>query len=158
IDKYTWEAFGSSYLPSELNAAYLLPQLEIADEINDRRREIWYRYYEGLSDLRDAGRIELPFVPEGCVHNGHIFYLKTKDLAERTALIGHLKERGILAVFHYIPLHSSPAGLKYGRFHGEDRFTTAESERLLRLPLYYSLTDAEADEVISEIHTFYGAK
>lgn len=155
VDKYTWVNHGSSYLPSELNAAYLYAQLEIADEINNYRLHVWNRYYEGLKDLMEAGKIELPVIPEGCVHNAHMFYIKAKDLTERTALISFLKENDILAVFHYIPLHSAPAGLKFGRFHGEDVYTTKESERLCRLPLYYGLTDEQVDYIISKVREFY---
>ncbi len=155
IDKYTWVDYGSSFLPSELNAAYLCAQLEKADEINDTRLARWEQYYQGLKPLEEAGRIELPVIPDGCVHNAHMFYIKTKDIAERQALIDALKAQDILAVFHYIPLHSSPAGLKFGRFHGEDVYTTKESERLLRLPMYYSLTEADVDEVVSVIKKFY---
>lgn len=155
IDKYTWVNYGSSYLPSDMNAAYLYAQLEKADEINDARLQIWNKYYEGLKDLADAGKIELPVVPEGCVHNAHMFYIKAKDLEERTGLISYLKQNEILAVFHYIPLHSAPAGLKYGRFHGEDVYTTKESERLCRLPLYYGLKDEQVDYIISKVKAFY---
>lgn len=155
IDKYTWVNYGSSYLPSDMNAAYLYAQLEKADEINDARLHIWNKYYEGLKELADAGKIELPVVPEGCVHNAHMFYIKAKDLEERTGLISYLKQNEILAVFHYIPLHSAPAGLKYGRFHGEDVYTTKESERLCRLPLYYGLKDEQVDYIISKVKAFY---
>lgn len=155
IDKYTWVNFGSSYLPSDMNAAYLYAQLEIADEINDYRLHIWNQYYEGLKDLSREDKIELPFIPETCVHNAHMFYIKAKDLEERTELIKFLGENGILAVFHYIPLHSAPAGLKFGRFHGEDNYTTKESERLCRLPLYYGLKDEEVSYIISKVKEFY---
>ncbi len=155
IDKYTWVEFGSSYLPSDMNAAYLYAQLEMADEINDARLAVWNQYYNGLADLQKEGRIELPFVPDHCVHNAHMFYIKAKDLAERTALIDFLKENGILAVFHYIPLHTAPAGLKYGRFHGEDVYTTKESERLCRLPLYYGLKEEEVSYIIGKVKEFY---
>ncbi len=155
VDKYTWVNHGSSYLPSELNAAYLYAQLEMADEINNARLHVWNRYYEGLKDLKEAGKIELPVIPKGCVHNAHMFYVKAKDLQERTALISFLKQNDILAVFHYIPLHSAPAGLKFGRFHGEDVYTTKESERLCRLPLYYGLTDEQVDYIISKVKEFY---
>ncbi len=155
IDKYTWVNYGSSYLPSDMNAAYLYAQLEMADEINNARLHIWDKYYEGLKELADAGKIELPVVPEGCVHNAHMFYIKAKDLEERTALIASLKANGVLAVFHYIPLHSAPAGLKFGRFHGEDVYTTKESERLCRLPMYYGLTDEQVDYIISQVKAFY---
>ena len=155
IDKYTWVNYGSSYLPSDMNAAYLYAQLEMADEINNARLYIWNRYYEGLKELAEIGKLELPVVPEGCVHNAHMFYIKAKDLEERTALISYLKENEILAVFHYIPLHSAPAGLKYGRFHGEDVYTTKESERLCRLPLYYGLTEEQVDYIISKVKAFF---
>ena len=155
IDKYTWVDYGSSFLPSELNAAYLMAQLDQADEINNARLARWEQYYRLLSPLAEEGRIELPVIPEGCVHNAHMFYIKTRDLEERQALIQALREQGILAVFHYIPLHSSPAGKKFGRFHGEDRYTTRESERLLRLPMYYSLTEENVNDVVSVIEEFY---
>ncbi len=155
IDKYTWVDFGSSYLPSDMNAAYLYAQLELADEINDARLHIWDSYYEGLRCLADAGKIELPVVPEGCVHNGHMFYIKAKDLQERTALISFLKANEIWSVFHYIPLHSAPAGLRFGRFHGEDVYTTKESERLCRLPMYYGLKDEQVAYIVSKVKEFY---
>ncbi|MCD7886286.1 MAG: dTDP-4-amino-4,6-dideoxygalactose transaminase [Clostridiales bacterium] len=155
IDKYTWVDYGSSYLPSDLNAAYLYPQLEDADKINDDRMATWNRYYEGLTPLAQAGKIELPVIPEGCVHNAHMFYIKCKDLEERTALIAFLKERDIYSAFHYIPLHTAPAGKRFGRFHGEDVYTTRESERLTRLPMYYGLTAEECQEVIDAVKEFY---
>ena len=155
IDKYTWVDYGSSFLPSELNAAYLMAQLDRADEINHARLARWEQYYRLLSPLAAEGRIELPVIPKECVHNAHMFYIKTRDLEERQALIQALREQGILAVFHYIPLHSSPAGRKFGRFHGEDRYTTRESERLLRLPMYYSLTEENVNDVVSVIEEFY---
>lgn len=155
IDKYTWVDYGSSFLPSELNAAYLMAQLDRADAINNARLARWEQYYRLLSPLAAEGRIELPVIPKDCVHNAHMFYIKTRDLEERQALIQALREQGILAVFHYIPLHSSPAGRKFGRFHGEDRYTTRESERLLRLPMYYSLTEENVNDVVSVIEEFY---
>ena len=156
IDKYTWVDFGSSYLPSELNAAYLYAQLEMADEIFDDRMRSWNRYYELLSPLAKEGKIELATIPEGCEHNAHMFYIKAKDLEERTALLSYLKEeKQILAVFHYIPLHSAPAGRQYGRFAGEDVYTTKESERLLRLPLYYGLKPEEVDYISEQVKAFY---
>lgn len=155
IDKYTWVDYGSSFLPSELNAAYLMAQLDQADAINHARLARWEQYYRLLSPLAAEGRIELPVIPKDCVHNAHMFYIKTRDLEERQALIQALREQGILAVFHYIPLHSSPAGKKFGRFHGEDRYTTRESERLLRLPMYYSLTEENVNDVVSVIEEFY---
>lgn len=155
IDKYTWVDYGSSFLPSELNAAYLMAQLDQADAINHARLARWEQYYRLLSPLAAEGRIELPVIPKDCVHNAHMFYIKTRDLEERQALIQALRDQGILAVFHYIPLHSSPAGRKFGRFHGEDRYTTKESERLLRLPMYYSLTEENVNDVVSVIEEFY---
>lgn len=155
IDKYTWVNQGSSYLPSDMNAAYLWAQLEMAEEINDARLAIWEQYKKELTPLAEAGKIELPTVPEHCVHNAHMFYIKTKDLEERTRLIDYLKENGILSVFHYIPLHSAPAGIKFGRFHGEDEHTTKESERLLRLPLYYGLKEEEVSYICEKVREFY---
>ncbi|MCD8145705.1 MAG: dTDP-4-amino-4,6-dideoxygalactose transaminase [Clostridiales bacterium] len=155
IDKYTWVDYGSSYLPSDLNAAYLYPQLEDADKINDDRMATWNRYYEELTPLAQAGKIELPVIPEGCVHNAHMFYIKCKDLEERTVLIAFLKERDIYSAFHYIPLHTAPAGKRFGRFHGEDVYTTKESERLTRLPMYYGLTAEDCQEVIDAVKDFY---
>ncbi|MBQ8970417.1 MAG: DegT/DnrJ/EryC1/StrS family aminotransferase, partial [Lachnospiraceae bacterium] len=157
IDKYTWVDAGSSYLPSELNAAYLWGQLEESSLIAEDRLRAWNRYYEALLPLRDEGRIELPVIPPECQHNGHIFYIKARDLEERTALLSYLKENGIGAVFHYIPLHSAPAGKKYGRFVGEDRYTTKESERLVRLPMYYGITEEETGFVVKKIKEFYGS-
>lgn len=156
VDKYTWVDFGDSYLPSELNAAYLWAQLEMADEINNDRLHSWYEYDAAFKPLEAAGKLVLPAVPEGCVHNAHMYYIKCKDLAERTALIRFLKERDILAVFHYVPLHSAPAGERFGRFDGEDRYTTAESDRLLRLPMYYGLTAEDRGRVIAAVKEFYG--
>lgn len=156
IDKYTWVNFGSSYLPSDMNAAYLYAQLEMAEEINDARMASWNHYYENLLPLAEQGVIELPHVPEGCVHNAHMFYIKAADIEERSKLIAFLKENGILAVFHYIPLHTAPAGLRFGRFHGEDRYTTAESERLLRLPMYYGLKPEEVEYICGKVKEFYG--
>ncbi len=155
IDKYTWVNYGSSYLPSDMNAAYMYAQLEIADEINNARLELWNRYYRNLEPLRLAGRIELPTVPEDCVHNAHMFYIKAADIRERTALIDYLKQKDILSVFHYIPLHTAPAGIKFGRFHGEDRYTTRESERLARLPMYYGLTLEQVDYICDAVKKFY---
>ena len=158
IDKYTWVEAGSSYLPSELNAAYLWAQLEIAEEINNNRIESWKRYYSGLKFLSDKELIELPYIPDNCEHNAHMFYIKARDLEERTRLIAYLKENEILAVFHYIPLHNSPAGQKYGRFSGVDKYTTSESERLVRLPLYYGLKENSIDFIIDTIVKFYKMK
>lgn len=155
VDKYTWVDMGSSYLPSEMNAAYLLAQLEEADMINDNRLASWDAYYELLSPLAESGRIDLPVIPEECAHNAHMFYIKTKDIEERTALASFLKENGILAVFHYVPLHSAPAGKKFGRFCGEDRYTTNTFERLLRLPMYYGLKPSEVEYIAEKIKEFY---
>lgn len=155
IDKYTWVNYGSSYLPSELNAAYLWAELEEADKVNENRLASWNHYYEGLSELSEQGKIDLPVVPEGCEHNAHMFYIKAKDLEERTRLISFMKEQGVGCVFHYIPLHSAPAGRKFGRFYGEDVYTTRESERLMRLPMYYGLETEQIDYVIDKIKEFY---
>jgi len=155
IDKYTWVNYGSSYLPSDMNAAYLWAQLEVADKITEARMHSWNSYYEQLKQLEDEGKAELPVVPEGCGHNAHMFYLKAKDLEERTRLIEYLKKEGVQAVFHYVPLHTAPAGQKFGRFCGEDRYTTKESERLLRLPMYYGLKEEEVSFVADRIKEFY---
>lgn len=155
VDKYTWVDFGDSYLPSELNAAYLWAQLQVADEINDNRLATWNAYYEAFKPLEEKGYIELPTVPVGCVHNAHMFYIKLKDLEERTDFIAKLKEQGVYCVFHYIPLHSAPAGHKFGRFDGEDEYTTKESERLVRLPLYYKLTQEDRDYVIKCVKQYF---
>ena len=154
IDKYTWIDAGSSYLPSELNAAYLWAQMEMAKDIYDDRMSSWNAYYEGFRDLRDKGILEIPVVPESCVHNAHMFYIKVSDLEERTKMIDYLKAHDVNAVFHYIPLHTAPAGVKYGEFRGEDRYTTKESERLIRLPLYYGL-GKDVEKVIDAVRKFY---
>jgi dTDP-4-amino-4,6-dideoxy-D-glucose transaminase len=158
VDKYTWVDKGSSYLPSELNAAYLYGQLENADLIYNDRMNTWNKYKELLQELADKNLIELQYIPEDCKHNAHMFYIKCKDLDERTSLIDFLKENNINAVFHYIPLHSAEAGLKFGRFHGEDKYTTKESERLLRLPFYYGLKEENVKYITSKIKEFYGKK
>lgn len=155
IDKYTWVNYGSSYLPSELNAAYLWAELEMADIINEDRLRSWNHYYEGLQYLAENGKIDLPCIPKECEHNAHMFYIKAKDLDERTKLISYMKEHGIGCVFHYIPLHSAPAGRRFGRFCGEDIYTTKESERLMRLPMYYGLKLEDIDRVIETIEKFY---
>ena len=155
IDKYTWVDMGSSYLPSEMNAAYLWAQLEQAEKINENRLCSWNMYYELLKSLEDKGRIELPNIPSECEHNAHMFYIKTRDIEERTALAAHLKEHGVLAVFHYVPLHSAPAGLKFGRFHGDDIYTTNTFERLLRLPMYYGLKADEVQYICETIQNYY---
>lgn len=155
VDKYTWVDFGDSYLPSELNAAYLWAQLCVADEINHDRIHSWNEYYKAFESLQKEGKVGLPAIPEGCVHNAHMFYLKCKNLEERTEFINYLKERDIQAVFHYVPLHSAPAGLKFGRFFGEDEHTTYESEKLVRLPLYYKLSSEDRKKVIDAVLAFY---
>lgn len=155
VDKYTWVDYGSSYLPSEMNAAYLWGQLQAADQINNDRLASWNDYYQALRPLEQAGKLELPAIPEGCVHNAHMFWVKCRNLEERTAFIQHLKDSGVLAVFHYIPLHSAPAGLRYGRFSGEDVYTTKESDRLVRLPLYYGLTAQDRQQVIQAVKAFF---
>ena len=155
VDKYTWVGYGSSYLPSELNSAYLWGQLQKADAINQNRLAAWRRYHDAFAPLAAAGQVQLPAVPEGCAHNAHMFYLKCADLAQRTALIRFLKEGGVQAVFHYIPLHSAPAGLRFGRFAGEDLYTTAGSEQLVRLPLYYGLAEQDQDTVIRRVLAFF---
>lgn len=156
VDKYTWVDYGSSYLPSDLNAAYLWAQLEKADEINNNRLESWNKYYSALKPLEDQGLIELPIIPNECEHNAHMFYVKLKNLKERTEFIKYLKENGVQSSFHYVPLHSAPAGIKFGRFDGEDQYTTTESERLTRLPMYYGLTDEDQKKVISNIYSYFG--
>ena len=157
VDKYTWVDFGDSYLPSELNAAYLWGQLEQADTINNDRLASWNAYNEAFQPLAAAGIVGIPTIPKGCVHNAHMYYLKCKDLQERTALIDYAKANGVQLVFHYVPLHSAPAGHKFGRFSGEDQYTTNESERLVRLPLYYGLQKDDISSVIHVIRKFYGA-
>jgi dTDP-4-amino-4,6-dideoxygalactose transaminase len=138
-----------------MNAAYLYAQLEVAERINDARLACWNRYYENLLPLMESGKIELPFIPEDCKHNAHMFYIKAKDIEERTAFISYMKKQDILTVFHYIPLHTAPAGERFGRFHGEDRYTTKESERLARLPMYYGLTTDDVDYICGKIKEFY---
>lgn len=155
VDKYTWVDFGDSYLPSELNAAYLWAQLQKADEINNNRLTAWQRYDDAFEAIRKSSLVETPTIPEGCKHNAHMYYLKCKDLQERTAFIRFMKEHGVLTVFHYVPLHSAPAGYKYGRFDGKDEYTTKESERLVRLPMYYGLTKEDQETVIDAVKKFF---
>ena len=155
VDKYTWVDLGDSFLPSELNAAYLWAQLEEAEEMLARRMAAWNRYDAALRPLAEEGLMEVPVIPEGCVHNAHMYYLKCKDLAQRTDFISFMKGRGVQCVFHYIPLHSAPAGLRFGRFHGEDEYTTRESERLVRLPLFDAITPAQQEEVINGVRAFF---
>lgn len=157
IDKYTWCSYGSSYLPSDMNAAYLWAQLEQCQEIQGARINIWNAYNNAFLVLAEAGKIRLPVIPDGCIHNAHMYYLITKSLKERTELIEFLKQNGISAVFHYIPLHSSPAGIKFGRFDGKDVVTTEYSERIVRLPLYYGLKEAERQVVIDKVYEFFNS-
>ena len=155
IDKYTWVDHGSSYLPSDLNAAYLWAQLQEADKINDNRLATWQMYYDAFEELEKEGFVQRPIIPAECKHNAHMFYLKAKDLQERTELISLLRKCGVGAVFHYIPLHSAPAGVKFGRFHGEDEFTTKEADRLMRLPMYYGLEKDKVQHIIESVISFY---
>ena len=155
IDKYTWVDAGSSYLPSELNAAYLWGQMEKADDIYKDRMKSWNLYYTMLEDLEKQEKLERPVIPKDCVHNAHMFYIKVRDLEERTRLINYLKEKDINAVFHYIPLHTSPAGKKFGVFYGEDKYTTKESERLIRLPLWYGLKESDVAYIAETVHDFW---
>ena len=154
IDKYRWIDYGSSYLPSEMNAAYLYAQLEECDKINRKRHQVYDGYHERLEDLEKQGKIQRPVVPEGCVHNAHMYYIKVRDLSVRSRLIAYLKENGICAAFHYVPLHSSPAGEKFGRFCGEDVYTTKESERLVRLPMFYDLSETDMEYIVEKIQQF----
>jgi len=158
VDKYSWVDVGSSYLMNDVSAAYLWGQLEKADEINADRLSSWQRYHDGLKALEAEGSVVLPSIPEVCTHNAHMFYIKVKDLAERTALLERFSAHDILAVFHYVPLHSAPAGKHFGRFEGEDIYTTKESERLIRLPMYYGLDDVVIAAVISHIERFFKEK
>jgi len=155
VDKYTWRDIGSSYLMADLQAAYLWAQLEEANRINEQRLRLWQNYYDALQPVAASGRITLPSIPASCQHNAHMFYIKLRDNDDRSALIDWLKEAEILAVFHYIPLHSSPAGQRFGRFHGADRYTRFESERLLRLPLFYNLSDNNQKTVINSLLSYF---
>lgn len=155
VDKYTWRDIGSSYLMSDLQAAYLWAQLEEAEKINERRLAFWQIYYDALTPLAEKGLLALPIVPEGLEHNAHMFYIKLKDIEQRTAFNDYMKEHGVLTVFHYVSLHTSPAGMKFGRFDGEDIFTTQESERLVRLPMFYNMTEEEQQTVIGHIRDFF---
>ncbi|WP_445495454.1 dTDP-4-amino-4,6-dideoxygalactose transaminase [Photorhabdus sp. SF281] len=155
VDKYTWRDIGSSYLMSDLQAAYLWAQLEEAKKINERRLALWDTYYQALKSLADTGYLTLPVVPEGLEHNAHMFYIKLKDVEERSAFNRYMKDAGVLTVFHYVSLHTSPGGEKFGRFHGEDRFTTSESDRLVRLPMFYNITEAEQQVVIEHIREYF---
>lgn len=155
VDKYTWVDIGSSYLMNEISAAYLWGNLEMEQEILHNRLTTWQIYYDELKELKAKGYIELPEIPEGCKHNAHMFYIKVKDLKERKALIDHFKKHGVCAVFHYVPLHTSSAGRIYGKFIGEDRYTTKESERLIRLPLYYGMSEKDIHYTIKILKEFY---
>lgn len=155
LDKYTWQDVGSSYLPSELQAAYLFAQLENAQTINNKRLAIWQSYHQAFTPLAEQSLIVLPHVPDNCQHNAHMYYVKLKDINQRSAFIKHLKNNDILSVFHYIPLHSSPAGKKFGVMHGKDEYTTKESERLVRLPLYYQITEEQIKKVIDAVKSFF---
>lgn len=156
-DKYTWQDIGSSYLPSELNAAILLAQLENIDKIQEKRLMLWNTYYKELLQLENESFIELPKITKNCTHNAHIFYIKCKDINERSKLINHLKTNDIYSVFHYVPLHSSPAGSKFGTFIGKEDFTTKESERILRLPLHFNISLENIYFIVKKIDEFYNA-
>lgn len=158
IAKYNWVDFGDSYLQSDLNAAYLWAQLQAADEINNDRMAVWQAYRNAFAPLEEAGIIDLPVIPEGCTHNAHMFYIKCRDLETRQAYIRFMREQDILCVFHYVPLHSAPAGLKFGRFHGGDVFTTAESDRLVRLPMYYKMAPEDLKKVIQCTLDFFSTE
>lgn len=155
VDKYTWVDYGSSYLPSDINAAYLWGQLEMAEAINRDRLATWRSYWDGLKPLAEGGKLELPLIPEGCEHNAHMFYVKLEDLQQRTEFISYLRDHGVQSTFHYIPLHSSPAGKHYGRFAGTDEFTTRESNRLTRLPMYYGLSKEDRATVVDAIRSYF---
>ncbi len=155
VDKYTWVDYGSSYLPSDLNAAYLWAQLEKADEINANRLQSWNRYNEAFKKLEEEGKLELPTIPDECVHNAHMYYVKLKDLDERTDFLSYMRENDIYSVFHYIPLHSAPAGIKFGEFRGKDQYTTLESERLARLPMYYGVSEEDLSYVIKKVIDYF---
>lgn len=155
VDKYTWVDIGSSYLQSELNCAYLCAQIENPEIINNDRTRSWNLYNELLAPLKEKGFIETPYIPDECTHNAHMYYIKVKNLAERTKLLAHMKNNDVLAVFHYIPLHSSPAGRKFGTFFGEDKYTTKESERIVRLPMYYGLKSDEIEYIVKKIEGFF---
>ena len=155
VDKYTWVDLGSSFLPSDMNAAYLWAQLERADDINENRLATWHAYDDAFAGLANAERIETPTIPPECTHNAHMYYIKCRDLDERTEFISYMKERGVYCVFHYVPLHSAPAGLRYGRFHGKDVYTTRESDRLVRLPMYYGMAETDRNTVIQAVLEYF---
>ena len=152
MDKYRWVDIGSSYLPSELNAAFLYAQFERANQVNDKRLSLWNEYLEQLSEV---SQVDLAYIPTGIMHNAHTFYIKLKDIDERQNMIEYLKSQKIQSVFHYIPLHESKKCSKYNRFHGKDEFTTRESRRLLRLPLHYSLKTSEIRHICNKIKVFF---
>ena len=156
-DKYSWVNLGSSYLMNDLSAAFLWGQIEKVNEIKQHRLSLWYNYWDGLKPLQDEKLLELPHIPSTCEMNGHMFYIKVKDLKERTALLKYLGEHNILAVFHYVPLHSAPAGIQFSSFFGEDKYTTQESERLVRLPLYFNLTTKDQEKVIEKVLNFFNS-
>lgn len=155
VDKYTWVDYGSSYLPSDMNAAYLWGELEVAAKINNNRLSTWTAYYDAFSGLASDGLIDLPTIPDACKHNAHMFYVKLKDLNQRTDFISFLRSKGVQASFHYVPLHSSPAGERFGRFSGIDEFTTRESDRLVRLPMYYGMDKEDRERVIGAVLDFF---
>lgn len=155
VDRYTWVDIGSSYLPSDIVAAFLYAQMNAAQRITEKKMQLWRKYWVGLRQLERDGFIELPVIPEKCTHNAHLFYLKTRGLEERNQLINHLNSYGVQSVFHYVPLHSAKAGRAFGRFCGEDIYTTRESERLLRLPLFPDLKEDEVDKINEIIYQFY---
>ena len=158
VDKYSWVDVGSSYLMNDVSAAYLWGNLEKADEINQNRLNSWQKYYDGLKELENRGFIELPKIPDGCVQNAHMFYIKVKDLEERTDLLDYLKKNDINAVFHYVPLHSSEAGLKFSLFSKEDIYTTKESDKLIRLPMYFGLDNKDIENIIQKIKIYFKGK
>ena len=158
VDKYSWVDVGSSYLINDVSAAFLWGNLERANKINENRLASWNRYYDGLKILEKTGLIQLPTIPKNCVQNAHMFYVKVNDLETRTSLLKHLKHNDIWAVFHYIPLHSAPAGLKFGRFDGDDIYTTSESEILIRLPMYFGLTKENVKLICGVINDFFKNK
>lgn len=155
VDKYTWVDYGSSYLPSDMNAAYLWGELEVAAKINNNRLSTWTAYYDAFSGLASDGLIDLPTIPDACKHNAHMFYVKLKDLNQRTDFISFLRSKGVQASFHYVPLHSSPAGERFGRFSGIDEFTTRESDRLVRLPMYYGMSKEDRERVIGAVLDYF---
>lgn len=155
IDKYSWVDIGSSFLPSEFNVSYLYGQLESADEINNNRLSTWKKYYDNLMTLSEDGKLDLPTIPDACKHNAHMFYIKLKDIEQRTEFISYMRDRQCGCVFHYVPLHSSEGGIKYGRLNGEDKYTTAESDRLARLPMYYGMDDKDVHYILNCIYNYF---